>query len=557
MVWGGRRFLGAMPRLDDRQLPQNAASIARDCWLSGFRPAPLPAMPELHKDHTNPPGVFRAGVKTIFPYDQPTGEAIRWIEWNDDVDVVRAPVRDDTENRILWMGEEHAKQINATILQAGGGSFATNPQPGEGLPGRRLGVLRPENAPTVTAVDLTNQDNDQLAVYDAYVYTWVTDLGEEGPPSPPSAVVQRGFEEDGTIQTVTVGDLQQPPSGPEFITKTRIYRTAVGTASTSYQFLVEIPKTQDTYSDSTPTGELGSGLVSQDWDAPDDDLRGLIALPNGVLAAFKGREVHFSEPYQPHAWPPTYVQVVEEDIVGLGSYGTSVVVGTTSSPYLVTGAAPAFMTVAKMELDQACIAKRSFTRVEQQGTAYASPDGLVLVGPGGGQLLTRRAWDRRGWQALNPSTLQAHYHDEAVVGFYDEGGFAFSGEFEGAISLSDEILASHRDLENDTIYVVPSSDNKVREWKASDPDAPTRTTMQWRSGLYSGAFRTFSMAQVIAEGYPVKLILLADGQSHEYDVRGRNPFRLAAIPLASEWHFEVQGRYTVQEVRVGNGMEMI
>ena len=500
---------------------------------------------------------FRAGVETIFPYDQPTGQPIRWIEWNDDIDVVRAPIRDDTENRILWMGEEHAKQINASILQAGGGAFATNPTPGEGLPGRRLGVLRPENAPSVAAVDLTNQDNDALAVYDAYVYTWVTDLGEEGPPSPPSAVVQRGFEEDGTLQTVTVGDLGTGPTGPNFYTKKRIYRTAVGTVSTSYQFLVELPVTTETYSDSTPTAELGSGLVSQDWDAPDDDLRGLIALPNGVCAAFKGREIHFSEPYQPHAWPPTYVQVVEEDIVGLGSYGTSVVVGTTGSPYLIAGAAPAFVTVAKMELDQACISKRSFTRVEQQGTAYASPDGLVLVGPGGGQFLTRQAWDRRNWQALSPETLRMHYHDEAVIGFHDGGGFAFSSEFEGAITLSDDIRASHRDLANDTIYVVPASDDMVREWRSHDPDAATRTTMQWRSGLYSGAFRTFSMAQVIAEGYPMKLLLLADGQSHEYDVRGRSPFRLASIPLASEWYFEVQGRYTVQEVRVGNGGEMI
>ena len=554
MVWGGRRFLGAMPRLDDRQLPPNAASIAEDCWLSSFRPAPLPAMPPLAGTDA-----FRSTVKTIFPYDQPTGQPIRWIQWDDDVDVVRAPVRDDTENRILWMGDGHAKQINASILQAGGGSyFRGNVQAGEGLPARRLGVLAPENAPTVTAVDLTNQESDQLAVFDAYVLTYVTDLGEEGPPSPPSAVVQRGFEEDGTIQTVTVGDLgTSGPTGANFYTKKRLYRTAVGTASTSYQFLVELPITTPSYSDSTSSGELGSGLVSQDWDPPDDDLRGLIALPNGVLAAFKGREIHFSEPYQPHAWPPVYIQVIEEDIVGLGNYGTSVVVGTKSSPYLVSGAAPAFATVAKMELDQACIAKRSFTRVEQQGTAYASPDGLVLVGPSGGRLLTRSAWNREGWQALNPHTLQAHYHDEAVVGFYDGGGFAFSSEFEGAISLSDDILASHRDLENDTIYVVPSSDNKVREWKASDPDAPTRTTMKWRSGLYSGALRTFSMAQVIAESYPVKLILMADGESHEYDVRGEAPFRLSAIPLASKWYFEVQGRSVVQEVRVGNGMEMI
>lgn len=563
--WGEHVFKGERPRLDDRQLPIGAAAVARDCWLSGFRPSPIPDVP--------PPaladvGLFSAGVKTIYPYDQPAGGPIRWIGWDNDVDVVRAPVRDDVENRILWTGYGAPKQINSAILQAGGG-LAGNPASGEGLPARALGVEAPDQAPTVAAGALSDADSDRIAVYDSYVYTFVTDLGEEGPPSPPSTVVQRGFNNDGSIQPVTVSNIAVAPTGTGFYSSKRLYRTAVGTGLTSYQFLAEIPIAQVTYQDSTLPANLGSGLVSQDWDPPDAELRGLIALPNGSCAAFKGRELHLSEPYQPHAWPATYVHVLEEEIVGLGSYGTTIVIGTTGSPYLAAGSAPAFVTVAKMEFDQSCVSKRSFSRVSVQGVAYASPDGIVLVGPRGGELITRQAWDRKTWAALGPKDVHGTYHDDAYVGFLvrppppggvasqeRQTGFAFSQEFEGAVSLSDDVLVAYRDRQRDTIYVVDRGTRRVREWRAAG-DGVART-MRWRSRLHTGRFRTFSAAQVVAEGYPIRFRILADGaEVLNRIVDSDQPFRLPCLALAANWQYEVEGVHEVEEVRIGTMWDMI
>jgi hypothetical protein len=82
----------------------------------------------------------------------------------------------------------------------------------------------------------------------AYLYTWVTEYGEEGPPSPPSIV-------QGWSNATWTVELCQPT--PEEmtgrnITKTRIYRSVssqqgVGT----YFFVAEVPITQGVYEDTS------------------------------------------------------------------------------------------------------------------------------------------------------------------------------------------------------------------------------------------------------------------------------------------------------------------
>ena len=264
---------------------------------------------------------------------------------------------------------------------------------------------------------LSDADAEAEAQFDAWVYTFLSDLGEEGAPSNPSGVVQRGHNVDGTIQPVTI-TMPTGVTGPYNITHKRIYRTVTGLGgTTTYQLLTQIPLSQETFVDTVLIGQLGSALITTNWDPPAEDLKGVIALPNGVLAAFREREVHFSEPYQPHAWPSDYIQVVSADIVGLDNFGTTIVVGTKADPSLINGSDPSNATPSKMEFNHACVSRGSFAYIDLQGVVYASPDGLVLVGPKGGELISRPVYDRSEWQALEPANLRAVYHDGTYLGF--------------------------------------------------------------------------------------------------------------------------------------------
>ena len=539
-MWGTRLFDGVLPKSDARLLKPHQAQVAHNCWLTSGAVRPIPTPLSTGVDAGSTSGAIYRFSDT------------QWFVWpsDHDIDVVRAPVVFDTTSRTIWTGDDFPRMTSTVIM----GAFSS-----PGIPvSRRLGIPSPTNPPTVTLVTQQDVDADIPKVSDAWTYTYVSDLGEEGPPSAPSAGLERSFDTSGNIQNVTVGT-DAGVTGPYGLTKKRIYRTLTSnTGVTSYQLLVELPIVAGDYNDEALGSSLNDGLISNAYEQPPEGLTGLVALPNGILAGFEGRTVYFSEPYQPHAWPRDYVQVMESDVVGLGVFGLTLVVGTIGSPHVITGGHPATYIAAKMELDQACVSKRSFARVGMQGVAYASPDGLVLVGPGGGRIISRDAYSLQEWRALAPESIIATYHDNRYLAFHETGLAVFDPDTHSIVSFGDTIDSLYADRESDQLYV--STDNgEIEEWRTVEATGATVRNMRWRSRIETGSWRTFSAAQVVAKGYPVTFKLFGDGvERMSSDIMSKEAFRLpAAVEMYSEWEFEVSGGNEVQEVRIGTMMEML
>lgn len=565
MAWGNRQFVGAFPKISARLLPENAALAAINCWLDRGYPRPLPALQALVETGEVQPR-FPVGVQSIYRFDgEGTSSAPdRWFAWAEDVDVAPSPIAGDTERRTIWTGDDYPRQTSTRIMAGGG--FTS---PGKPI-SRALGIPAPAQPPTAAlGTRPANADDERQAQSDAWVFTFLSDLDEEGPPSPPTATLSREFGTDGALQPVTLTFPTSAPAGrfaSTGINRKRVYRTATGqNGVTTYQLLTTLNISTATFTDSAQTTALGETLVSETWEPPPADLKGIIPLPNGVLAGFVDRSVYFSEPYQPHAWPPEYIQSVDADIVGLANFGLNVVVGTQGKPYLVSGTHPSIASVARMEFDQALASKRSFATVDQQGVVFASPEGLVIVQPAGGRFISREAYDRQDWQALGPETFRGAYHDGAYLAFADDKVTILSPEMEGSITVEDAgVRAVFHDTERDKVYVVDSG-RDLREWTADASGGKTLRTMRWRSRLHVGVPRPYSAAQVIAEGYPVTLRLFGDGQSGAPDdiplatlqVTSDAPFRLASTyGLQRYWSYEVEAAHAVNEVRIGTMAEM-
>lgn len=249
----------------------------------------------------------------------------------------------------------------------------------------------------------------------SYVYTFVNDLGEESAPSLASATVQRP---DGVSVTVTT-----PTSAPSGISSTygvttkRIYRATTGNTGTAFRFVAEIPLATADYEDVLTDADLGEVLESEEFDLPPDDLRGLIALPNGVLAGFSKNQLCLSAQNRPHAWPVGNRLTVDTDIVGIANIDTTIIVGTESYVYTASGNDPAAYSMSAPGSAQACVAKRSMRYVnEQVGVAYASPDGLMAsLGPTSVRNITEGVFTRRQWQDLRPETIRAVVYDDIYV----------------------------------------------------------------------------------------------------------------------------------------------
>ena len=379
-----------------------------------------------------------------------------------------------------------------------------------------------------------------------YTWTWVNkESGYEFESGPSDVSTSIDVFPD---QGVNVAGRAATPVGYT-VTHWRLYRSVAGV----FLFVAELPIAETTYLDETKAELLAEELPTLTWSPPPVDLAGLTNLPNGIMAGFVGRDVYFCDPYHPHAWPQNYVQSLDYPVVGLGRMDTTLAVLTSGTPYFIQGSHPDSMTAVRSDLEQACASKRSI--VSTNGVVmYASPDGLVLLSPGGSKVVTENLFTRAQWQLIRPESVHAYSHDMKYIGFYDnggvQGGFIYdptSGQF----VLHDIYAeAGYADLRRDKLF-VSFSDRTIKEWLAG----PNKNYI-WKSKKFTlPNVTSFSCAQVEAEAYPVTAKFYVDGAVvHTQTVADRNPFRLPTAP-GRDMEVEIEGTSDVFAVSVAHSMQ--
>jgi hypothetical protein len=380
----------------------------------------------------------------------------------------------------------------------------------------------------------------------------VTSLGEEGPPSPTSAIL----DVKPTGSTVTLSGLgATAPSGYNgYITAKRIYRTLSGSLTTEFQLVDEIPISQETYADNIASSQLDEVIPTATWQPPPAGVFGVTSMANGILLLFKDYDIYPSEAYIPYAYPVDYQLSVDYPIVGAKAVGSSAVIATTGHPYLLTGSDPSALSLVKLENPQACASKRSLAAVDG-GVIYASPDGLILVSVSGQvQNLTAQLFSRDEWQALVPSSIDGYFHDGRYFGFYNngttQGGFIFDpAQGTGAFTFIDTYAtAGYADLLQDTLYLKVGSN--IVKWGAGG----SGQSYTWKSAVFEMTAPTNpACAQVVAKSYPVTFKLYADGAlKHTQTVTNNDPFWLPSGYRARFLEIELSGVGEVLAVHVAS-----
>lgn len=458
-------FQGIAPRLDARLLGEQQGQIGENLRLTSL------AL-QSWREPVSVDIPARSGMlETIYRYEG-TGSPI-WLTWNTDVDVVKAPLSNDTTKRLYWTGDGKPKAgdnadntVTGIAATGGSGIYPEN--------SITLGAPAPTTAPTV-AIGGAGAGTTPIGVI--YVYTFVSFWGEESSPSPASAIINVDLN-DGDVDLSAMETTW--PAEYNTLDKIRIYRSNSGVNSTAYQFVAEITPAA-TYTDNTaPTG-LGEVIVSTDFDLPPDDMFGLLDAGNGILVGFTEFEILFCEPFQPHAWPVKYRLAVVDKIVGGGIFGNTIVVCTDDQPVLVVGNHPSTMTMTIHPDHQACVAKQGIVQMKG-AVVYPSPNGLYMLGYGGGRLLTEPLYDRETWQERNPAQLRATHWDTRYIGFTDSAGLVVETA-NNVVSASDfniDVDSIYADAQNDDLYICQST--PVNTPRA----AQTFTITEATSGFYTG-----------------------------------------------------------------------
>lgn len=454
-------FSGMAPRLSKFLLKENEAQMALNTSLSSgeLRAWRRPGS-------VTPAAQTVAGAQSIYRHLTGSGD-VRWLSWASDVNVVPSPVYALNEYPIYLTGNGTPKKTNATLQNTS--TYL------------EMGVPNPTVAPTVNVTGGSGTAESRV-----YLYTYISEFGtiqEESGPSPASdiATVLPGA-------TVTVNGLPAAaPVGAYNITKVRIYRQVTGTQSNAYLKVADVNIGTTSYVDSVTASGLGQVLPSAAYEPPPTDLQGLTSMANGILAGFRGNEVYFSEPYQPHAWPSIYSLTVEFEIVGIAAFGESLVVATEGNPFVITGSTPAAMSQTKLPMYEPCVSKRSVV-ADRDGAMYASPNGVVKISQGFSGVITKNLMTRDEWQVYGPATMNGAVLDGSYYLFFDTVN---SGAYKGAVILDGDDANQAMTLTNmhtTAVHVEPTTasmyvveDNEVKLWEG---DPLNYLPYEWTSKVF-------------------------------------------------------------------------
>lgn len=561
-------FGGTIPTTDDRLLPDNMAASASNAWLhsgllEGYRSPKL-----LHT-------CVLSAVKRVYRIpqnyvDQDHLPDSYWLEFLEkDVDVIHSPTANDSFERYYWAGQSVAPQYNTLARIAAGSSAFV------------LGVPAPTVAPGVT-----HTGGSSTTVSRAYVYTWVTAYGEEGPPSPPTVY--------STHINATWNIVLTAPTGADTtdrnLTKVRIYRTITSTAGVATYFLVtELLNSVTTYADTLLDSAISGNnqLESTTWVAPPTDMKGMVSMANGMVIGFRDNEILYAEPYRPHAWPVMYSLSVDFEIVGIGVIGQTAIICTEAATYAATGINPSSVTLSKISTRDACLSRGGIVSTPD-GVYYPTSRGLALAAAGQVVNVTEKLFSKDNWldqfnvPHLRSARLGSAYYTfgSIAVGAFQEDAFQTTA-FElndytgattgGAIDATDVRLAfmplsssyPTMNIYNDpwTNEVLVLRDNKVY-WVDVAGDA-AREEYVWRSKRFQPTIKknleamkvyfdnpeglaSFGTIKIYADGrLAATKTLLASGQL----------IRLPSGFKAEFWQIEITSRVSISSVQMATSVK--
>ena len=539
-------FTGLNKKISPRLLPEDMAQDAENVFLDSGRIEGLKSdTTHSSEPSSHPASHISSSTRTIF-----RATSSNWLTFTEDVDIIKSPVKEDSFNRLYFTGSGNFPKYGgqANLISGSG------PYPAASF---KLGLPTP-GAITSISVNNATAATGSATNSRAYLYTEVTTFGEEGPPS---VVTSSQIVDVANGGTVTL-NLPAASSGNLSIAKRRIYRTDINGV---FRFVADVSGTSSgNVQEAVLEDLLGEEIESADnlappdettSDHPDGPMLGITAMPNGITAGFSGNTLLFSEAFLPHSYPLQNQLTTKDDIVGLASIASGLLVTTKGKPLMVSGTDPSAMAMVEIDANLPCSNKRSLVDMGEYAI-YSSPDGLVLASNSGIQLITEQILTRDQWQDYYPSQVEGYEYEGKYIGFTYDGsnnatkkGFLFDprGGKNAFINLDFYATAGFNDREEDVLYLV--IDGTLKEFAQN----ATKRSYTWKSKVfYTNRPISPGVAKVSADSYSsLTFKLFADGSlKHTQTVSNSNIFRLPGGYKAKSFEIQLEGTDTINEVCV-------
>ena len=572
-------FSGIIPRIPTSDLPLNSASIAENIDFSYGELRPLKGGYKL-KD-------LSSAAMSVFSED-----GLRFYTWQEDVDAAISPLQNGpAADRLYYTTDTDFRVTSRSLASINGSTPSVSFRVGVPKPTQKMQInVEHPKAPTpeVAKVDAKPEDTYQTRLATAqeaanaltkantkidketrvYAYTYANIYKEEGPPSDPVSieVVAQTYLGVTTYSKVTLAVFFDGSDQYVPINSARVYRTSGSGRGADFYFTMSISGSsgQVTSGDAVKPGDMNEVLTSLDAYPPDPLLKGLINVGNGILAAWKGNEMWFSDPYRPWSWPPSNVKTLKYSIVGAIRHGTGALVTTVGSPSIFTGVSGDSMTEIPLDIPQAGVSKWAMLSMDGM-VLYASHDGIVAINGGQPDIrMSEKYFTREVWRARYGNGLKAMqfaYYDGCLVVFSKTNAFpAFMIQLQEAngamtdlpglvaktalvLTTSDQMYT----INGTGLYQFGGGNDLPIRWKTGDLVIPAPGVLAMAQAECTGTF-TVKFSQNGVLGYTKEL------------TAGVTTFRLpaqpidghAGLPACDRWEIEISGKGIFKFLKCAN-----
>lgn len=264
-----------------------------------------------------------------------------------------------------------------------------------------------------------------------------------------------------------------------------------------------VTRTAGTFVDNVNVSDLDADTIleSTDYAPPEPNMQGILAIHNGMVIGFFGKTICFCEPNKPHAWPVEYQKQIDADIVGIGTFGTTLLVLTNRTPWRLDGNNPSNISMTRTDFVLPCLSKRSIVNIGY-GVMWSSVGGLAVYSSSiiGTDYLTKNVHSWITWpQAVTPSALTGQYYRGRYFGSDGTNTFIFerNDQIGGHLVGTDITFnAAHYIPSTDAFYYV-NSNNIVHLWNSP---AMGPLVLDWKSKVFTTkGYINFGAARVIAD----------------------------------------------------------
>lgn len=503
-----QQFSGVAPRIAPRLLPATLAQEALDVklWSGELRPHYADEILQY----------IPSNIQSIYRYKW-KNKTYNWLMWPYETRVAKGPVYDDENNRIYFMNQGGFFVTDSSLLED---RDYTNGLDESGTPYYTAGI--PRAGYNIMSVSGSGSGDIEARSYIVcYVRQWpdgTIDVGKSSEPYATSwdAAARRTIDvRPGQTVKIAVSNISDTDIAKTGVNKVYIYRSEVtssGQALYSYVDQFDINPSHVTnnpnatwntggwyeYLDKKANTQLGEACPSIYWDPPVDGLKGLVSLQNGLFAAYKDSTVYVSDWNAPHAWPYEHTVTIDYPIVGLGSFGNTIVVCTEAAPVLIVVQDPTNPTTKAIQENCPCVSADSIVNT-RNGVIFASQNGLVLINSTSPTFITEKLLTQDEWLPLHPESLKGAFLNNTYYGFFTNptdtaAGFIFDLDSYTYSTVYNSIVSSgmvyttqhakvvYNDIEQSQLYVCYPLENGTQYSLCSfASDSRINKSFRWRS----------------------------------------------------------------------------